>query len=108
MSTEHQIHEAQEMRIHARSLASRVADDPLVEQARSVASGILGIYSGDWTWPGLCADSIKSAAVVGCYVALKRAKETTQHPAACGPRCRSRHTDDHSECAQSDGEDGAR
>lgn len=32
------------------------------------------------------------------------------HPAACGPRCRSQHTDDHSQCPEqfdgSGGDDG--
>jgi hypothetical protein len=36
-----------------------------------------------------------------------RQSDGTLHPAACGPRCRSQHTDDHSGCEQFDGRDDA-
>lgn len=76
--TPHQQHEAREMRIHCLGFARNAETDPYADQARGIASKIIGIVSGGWTWPDVCSDSIKAAAVTGCYLALRWAKEDAQ------------------------------
>lgn len=62
------------MSIQVRNLERRAAEDPLADMARRVAAGILGIVSGDWTWPGIADNPTKAAAVTGCYHGLRHAQ----------------------------------
>jgi hypothetical protein len=51
----------------------------------------------------LAGQEPKNVRVVEARVV--RHNDGTLHPAACGPRCRSQHTDDHSGCEHIDGLD---